>query len=72
MCVICVQGIADAQEELQDLSTPVWRRDLLGRSVQRYERYIQTYQQDIRRYDLAIEEQRSAFRGESCPKGNRS
>ena len=67
MCVICVQWIADAQEEQQKPSTGVERRERLGRNEQTYERYIQTYQQDIRIFDADIEAQRSALRGESCP-----
>ena len=72
MCVICMQLIADSQEKLQDPFTRVEWREELGRDVQLYESTIQTYQQDIRSDDAAIEEQRSALRGESCPKGNRS
>ena len=71
MCVICVQLIADAQEEKQDLSTSVERREELGRDVLRYESKIQTWQQDIGRYNAELEVQRSALQGESCPKGNR-
>ena len=72
MCVICVQDIADAQEKLQDPSTPVCRREGLGRDVQVYESTIQTCQQEIKEIDADLRVQRSALQGESCPKGNRS
>ena len=71
MCVICVQGLAYAQEEQQKPSTCVEEREKLGRNVQIYESNIQTRQQDIIRYDAAIVDQRSALQGESCPKGNK-
>ena len=72
MCVICVQRLASAQEELQDPSTPVERREWLGRIVQGYESIIQTSQQDIEIIEADLRVQRSALQGESCPKGNRS
>ena len=72
MCVICVQWIANAQEELQDPSTHVERREVLGRDVQDYESTIQTCQQEIKKIDADLRVQRSALQGESCPKGNRS
>ena len=72
MCVICVQEIANAQEELQDPSTPVERREELGRIVQGYESMMQTRQQDIKRIEADLSVQGSALQGESCPKGNRS
>ena len=67
-----MQEIADAQEELQEPSTPVWRREELGRDVQGYESDIQTIQQEIGGLDADLRGQRSALQGESCPKGNRS
>ena len=72
MCVICVQVIAYDQEELQDPSTPVWRREELGRNVQGFESTVQTIQQEIGGLDADLRGQRSALQGESCPKGNRS
>ena len=72
MCVICVQDIANAQEELQDPSTPVRWRETLGRNVQKYESYIQTCQQEIKGIDADLRVERSALQGELCPKGNRS
>ena len=50
VCVICVQGIADPQELQQDTFTRVEEREELGREVQNYESYIQTYKQAIGRY----------------------
>ena len=72
MCVICVQDIADAQEELQNPSTPVWQREELGRNLQTYESGMQIIQQGIKGIDADLRVQRSALQGESCPKGNRS
>ena len=72
MCVICVQRIANAQEKLQDPSTPVARREKLRRSVQFNESSMQTCQQNIKEIDADLRVQRSALQGESCPKGNRS
>ena len=63
MCVICVQDIANAQEELQDPSTPVERREGLGRDVQVYESTIQTCQQEINENDADLRVQRSALQG---------
>ena len=68
MCVICVQEIADAQEELQDPSTPVRLREGLGGNVQLYESAIQTCQQEIKGIDADLRVQRSALQGESCPR----
>ena len=72
MCVICVQDIANAQEELQDPSTPVKLREELEWNVQDYESDIQTFQQELKGIDADLRVQRSALQGESCPKGNRS
>ena len=72
MCVICVQEIANAQEELQDPSTPVERREELEGNVQLYESTIQICQQEINENDADLRVQRSAIPGESRPKGNRS
>ena len=67
-----MQRIANAQEELQDPSTPVEQREELGRNVQDYESNIQTWQQKIGGLDADLRGQRSTLQGESCPKGNRS
>ena len=72
MCVICVQEIANAQEELQDPSTPVERREELEGNVQLYESTIQICQQGINENYADLRVQRSALQGESRPKGNRS
>ena len=68
MCVICVQLIANAQEELQDPSTPVERREGLGRTVQLYESTIQPGQQAMEKIEADLRVQRSALQGESCPR----
>ena len=63
-----MQWIANSQEELQNSSTSVERREVLGRDVQAYESTIQACQQDMRRYNSELEVQRTALQGESCPR----
>ena len=65
MCVICVQMIANAQEELQDPSTPVAQREKLGRDVQLYESFTQNRQQKIGIIDADLRVERSALQGEA-------
>ena len=61
MCVLCVQRIAGNRRELQDPSTGDGRRTKLERSVQRNERYIQRFKDEIVSIESEIEEKEMAI-----------
>ena len=61
MCVLCVQGIAANQRELQDPSTNAERRRRLQERVQHFENLIKSLKSDISSFDADIKQHQAAM-----------
>ena len=61
MCVLCVQGIAKCQGELEDPSTSADRRRELQEEVQGHENWIKSYKSGIPSYDADIKQHQAAM-----------